>query len=279
MPFLGYEKWEEHIYEPFGDVGVDIPCDDLNAYRLNPTLRHYFYKPLLLDLLGEYNAPSGSPVQSYPVIQKPALNPWGMGMGVRIFDTYYDHTSDYVPGHFLMKKHEGIHRSIDCLVLDGNLEFTQTAIGHPSTGQTFNYWELVRDEFLIPDKIRTLISQTKFTGCINIELIGYNLIELTFRHSGQFVDMYDKGFLSNIISLYISKTYTDIEQVSGRFSVPVFVPDVYDERLAPYYGALTVTIDPANSPVGGQRFGYINTSNLHEALELRQEIQNVVNNH
>ena len=281
MPFLGIEKWEEHIFESY-DVEVDIPCDDVYAYKLNPSHRHLYYKPLVLDLLGVYNAPSGSPVNSYPVIQKPVINPFGMGMGVEAFESDYDEDRDYKPGTFIMEKYEGQHTSVDCLVVDGNLEFTQTAIGIPGPGQTFEYWELIKRENSLPQKIKNFIETTNYTGAMNIEMIGRNLIEIALRFSGQFVDMYHEFFLTNIISLYKGTGITHpIEQVSGRYSVPIFVPDVYDERLAQFCSSdlITYTLEADITLPGGQRFGYINTDDLECALALRKEIHNAIDDH
>lgn len=279
MPFLGFEKWEEHLYEPYRDLDVEIPCDDLEAYRLNPSLRYLYYKPIVLDIIGVYNAPSGSPVDRYPLIQKPVFNPWGMGMGVRVFDSDYDEDRDYVPGHFLMEKWEGEHKSIDMLVRDGEILFHQSTIGHPGPDQTFDYWELVQDKLLISDAIQTLIFNTRFTGCVNLELISGNMVEICLRHSGQFVDMYDTQFLDNLVKLNTGNNITQMKQVSGRYSVPVFVDELCDEAIKIEHPMLIKTVDPDCNPRGGMRLGYINTTNLKEAMEARREILNVVNNH
>lgn len=279
MPFLGYEKWEEHLYKPYDKVDVDIPCDDLEAYRLYPSLRHLYYKPIVLDMLGVYNAPSGSPVDRYPLIQKPVFNPWGMGMGVKVFDGDYDKDRDYVPGHFLMEKWEGEHKSIDMLVRDGEVLFHQSTIGYPGPGQTFDYWELIQDELLISDDIRTLVTSTHFTGCINIELISGNIVEICLRHSGQFVDMYDPKFLDNVVQLYKGNNITQMRQASQQYSVPVFVNELSEVALNVVHPLLIKTIDPDCSPKGGIRLGYINASNLDIAMEARKEILHVIDNH
>lgn len=277
MPFLGYEKWEEFIYESYEDVDVEIPCDDLEAYRLNPTLRHLYYKPIVLDLIGVYNALSGSPVDRYPLIQKPAINPWGMGMGVKTIEGPED--LEYIPGHFMMEKWEGEHKSIDMLVRDGEILFHQTAIGYPGPDQTFDFWELIQDELLLSDDVQSLITNTHYTGCVNVELISNNMVEICLRHSGQFVDMYDPRFLDNVIELYKGNKITQMRQVSHQYSVPVFVNELSEAALSIVHPLLIKTIEPDCSPKGGIRLGYINASNLNTAMEARKEILYVINSH
>lgn len=271
--FVGYDSWEASLYEPYANIQSEIPCDDVEAYRLLPDYRHLFYKPLICDYFGVYNVPIGARCVRYPVIQKPTINPYGMGMGVREVLSAEDEL--YVPGTFYMERLEGEHKSIDIMIHNGLPVFHQSAVGKTAIGQTFDYWELIEDELDFDIIVFIIENLTGYSGMLNVETIGNVPIELTFRHAGQFVDMYSSDFLNQLVNIYTNNdvNVSKLEQVTGRYSVPIFVPFIDESRCNDINIPFVKTVDTVDyNPSGGKRLGYINTTDLEGALKDREEI-------
>lgn len=272
--FVGYDTWEGPLYEPYNNIDVTIPCDDVEAYRANPRYRHLFFKPLVCDYFGVYNVPVGSAHVRYPAIQKPVINPFGMGMGTREVNCKADER--YIPGTFYTEKLVGEHKSVDIMVLDGLPVFHQSAIAHKGDGFTFDYWELIQDDLDWEVILFIVENMGDYSGMLNIETINNKPIELTLRMSGQFIDMYCDDFIDQIVNIYNNKDVNveNLEQIAGAYSVPIFVPFLDESRCRDISVPFVNTIDSDDyNPIGGKRLGYINTRDLQDGLQKREEIK------
>ena len=272
--FVGYDTWEEPLYKPYENIESVIPCDDVTAYRVNPNFRHLFYKPLISDYFGVYNVPVGSKDLRYPAIQKPVINPFGMGMGTREVTCKADER--YLPGTFYSEKLVGEHKSIDTMVVDGLPVFHQSAVAHKAEGFTFDYWELIEDDLEWEVILFVVECMGNYSGMLNIETINNKPIELTLRMSGQFIDLYCSDFVDQIVNIYNNNdvNVVNLEQVTNAYSVPIFVPFLDESRCRgidiPFVN--TIDVDDYN-PSGGKRLGYINTKDLQDGLQRREDIK------
>ena len=278
MPFVGYEVWEAPIFEKYKDADVVIPTSDDEAYMLYPELRKFYYKPLLCDMQGLHNIPLADITPIYKkMIVKPVSNMYGMGIGCQIIDNIDD--VEYQPGYFLMELLYGDHISTDLIVENGVVKWFQSALGYPGTEFTFDYWELVFDNNI--NHIEKFISEhlSDYSGVMNVECIGDGIIELTFRLSTQFIDLYDPYFLDRVVNFYETGKFNGrgLNKTKG-YSVPIFADEYHEFPQAYKYKFTNTMVDGDFNPSGGKRVGYINGEYIEGLLKTREELLKDYNN-
>lgn len=187
---------------------INIPINDLNAWTMYPTYRWIYNKIMLCEYQKIQFAPMPIKPTKYPVIIKPIINLYGMGLNiikVNNDDEFYD---NWYNNNFWMEFLEGEHLSWDLVILNGHINFNVCLMGHPDDKNIgkFNYWESIDSK--IPNIILELVSDhfKDYTGCLNVETIGNKIIECHLRMGD--IDIFPTlDILKGIIATYKKQKY------------------------------------------------------------------------
>ena len=181
--FYKGDSWEKQFFEGIDTQGLTIPIDDPTAYQLYPQYNWMYNKIQLMHSFGIEAYPHGIVPSDFPIFSKPITNLWGMGDGARILYEWRSEDKDYVSGHFWMAYLEGQHISTDYVIINGEIQWHCSLVGHKDSEGSFTYWEVTQTipSLKIIEWFRRHLSQ--FTGIVNVETIEDNIIELTLRMS------------------------------------------------------------------------------------------------
>ena len=229
MPIHVHAPWRRDYFKDIAcPADVDIPVDDGDAYRWNPSHRWIYNKLLVAESQGLPCAPHGVAPTSYPVFSKPIFNLDGMGVGSRLLKDAHDYESHCTPGHLWMEWLEGDHISTDAAVVRGAVHWIRHARGFTLPGGTFDYWLI---EAAPHDTLAAYCTDwiarhlATYTGMVNLETIGGRIIEAHLRFSDQWTDLNGAGWLQAMVRLYSHAIwdFADSDRRDG-YSLPLFAP-------------------------------------------------------
>jgi len=236
-----------------------FPTNDIDAFQRN-NINNWIYNKFTISSL--QNIPCNiMPIvpSSFPIILKPIYNLTGMSKDVyKVSCIEHFNTLDHHQG-FWSPCFEGVHRSTDCIIINSKLVWTCCFIGYKLEGVigAFNHWELNWDS--IPDKLLERINLIvnkldNYTGILNVESIGDNIIECHLRPGDilylnnkiitQIVNLYKNGewnlqdytkqtlHLVPIWYQYIQDHTKDIKEILSKYSNLYYEYD-YDELPGP----------------------------------------------
>lgn len=156
---------------------------DAEAWQCYPQLR-WLYDRLQLSLALKYECGAAGTLPPRPGIWfvKPIINLNGMGVGAHA--QHYDGSPAFPvrPGSFWMPQFTGRHLSIDLKHASSGWDFGLTVECIYRNNRPFE-WKKVTDVPELPDIIA--IDGTDIP-CLNIELIGSNVIEVHLRRNHDF---------------------------------------------------------------------------------------------
>jgi hypothetical protein len=295
MPIKVIDPWRMQYFDGVGcPPDVRIPVDDNDAWTWFPEHRWVYDKLRVAESLGYECGPHGIEPPAFPVFSKPVFNLRGMGTGSRIMRTLRDYKSHQRPGHIWMPLFEGEHVSTDFAVVDGEPRWWRHAIGTSIGDGMFDCWVVLaelRSELAgrCSDWLRA--HMRGYTGMVNIETIGGQIIEVHLRFADQWPDIYGgRPWVESLVALYRDGTWSFDD--SGRrdgYSVPLFgmhgsqyghpAPDLLDEvRAMPGVSSVQITFHegrPAGwhaMPPGGFRLAIVNAGNLETGLRARERL-------
>ena len=285
MPFIGQDEWEEQYFKNVTiPKNVVIPVDDVEAYQYYPRYNWIYNKLKICETQNIFCAPTPIASPSYPIFVKPIVNLWGMGAGGHVVHSLKELEETFQPGQLWMPYFTGTHYSTDCVVIEGELHWVCHAEGVPFTNLagTFDYWHIKSNDILeicilIIDWIRDNLPD--YTGMLNIETIGNNIIEAHLRLSPQFIDLYPRGFLEAVVQLHDKKVwYLDREREEG-YSLVLFATnaignfkllDQPKEILSIQDCSKDIVV--ASEPPGGVRLAVFNCRDFDAGLKYRRSI-------
>ena len=294
MPIHERDPWRRAYFAATScPADIDIPTDDADAYRWNPSHRWVYNKLRVVESQGLECAPHGIQPTHYPVFSKPIFNLDGMGLGSRLLrdaDAYELHRQ---PGHMWMTYLVGQHISTDTAVVDGMVHWMGHARGLPLSGGLFDYWtieEVPRAdlEAYCTEWIRANLAG--YTGMVNFETIGGRIIEVHLRVTDQWPDLYGAGWLEAVVQLYCNSTWNYREPERRRgYSVALFGPHgrtyshpddavLGDVAALPGVSSVQITFhndQPALNhamPPGGFRLAVINAWDLAAGFKARERL-------
>lgn len=288
MPFLGYDTWESQFFSSVTESGVIIPVSDPEAWQQYAKYRWVYNKLDLSKHLGYKAEPFGVYPTIYPVFCKPIINLYGMGMGAFVANKEDDIDERYQPGFFWQPVFDGAHISVDVFVAQGLILGLIGALGDKMSGNRFNMWSIIDVPLQVEKKIEEFVSGCfgDYSGVVNLEFIGNNIIECHVRHSGQFVDLYGEGYLDSLIALY-SGDYKNfkLNNPSG-YSFAVWGESgkqyEYDQKELENISDQEVSIQLTYSrgecrfnPPGGQRLAIVNSKNYNKGVKIRNDLKNL----
>ena len=294
MPIHERDPWRlQYFADVHCPADVHIPTDDMDAYRWNPSHRWIYNKLLIAESQGLDCAPHGVEPKRYPVFSKPIFNLRGMGVGSRVFATREEYEDGHRPGHMWVTLLEGEHVSTDAAVINGEIRWVRHSAGLPRPGGTFEYWVVEaepRPELEAYCARWVDASLRGYSGMLNLETIGGQIIEAHLRFSDQWPDLYGAGWLGAMVRLYSEGVwdYADAERRTG-YSVPLFGPHsrryehppaMVVDRIRSLDGisSLQITFDELKlaashtMPPGGFRLAIVHTWNLEAGFAARREL-------
>jgi hypothetical protein len=287
---------------------VDIPLTDIEAYKLWPNLNWMYDKPKLCESLKVKHNFSGIMPEEFPVFQKPIQNLHGRGQNTKLISNPKEFEKSYVPGTFWMPAYTGNHWSVDVIMLNGKVADYFCVLGHPSFDGMFDYWEYKGrvdenigkyDEHMLQASIKATdfcekhLQDYGWSGVINFELIGENIIEVHLRMSPQFAVMYGEAVLKQLPDVYAGNKYKKdpMKQTPpGGYVLPMFVEEapkhgfeVNDKKIKEVLDDENVrhvsfeytgenNLEDIAHPPGGFYLGSITVTNLDKGREQRKEL-------
>ncbi|MHB8453852.1 MAG: ATP-grasp domain-containing protein [Acidiferrobacterales bacterium] len=294
MPIVEKDPWREQYFEGIDcPAHVVIPTDDEYAYRLFPQFRWIYNKLLICETQGLEHAPHGVAPRSFPVFSKPIYNLRGMGAGARILKSPEDYARSQEPGHMWMSLLTGEHVSSDAAVVDGEPVWWRHVTGRPLEGGMFDYWTVLAEpregiESYCGDWLRRNLHG--YSGCVNFETIGGQIIEVHLRFADQWPDLYGRGWVQAMVNLYARQHwhYADNDRRCG-YSVVLFGDhgaglhrvdrSVVARLLArPGISSIQITFHPDQSaeqhamPPGGFRLAVLNCWSLEAGFAAREHL-------
>lgn len=163
-----------------------IVWDDVNAYKLYKELRWVYDKCIVNNKFNKHKAVKLETElpKKYPVLVKPITNLYGLSIGAYKANSKSEIKD--VQGMVAQPFYEGNHISTDYVVFNGMILDWFSFIGHKDKNGSFYLWES-SDEY--NPMAHKAISDINFTGIMNVESIGNNIIEIHLRPSLQFFDI------------------------------------------------------------------------------------------
>lgn len=211
-----------------------IPTTDIDAFQIYHS-NNWIYNKYTISSIQNINC-NITPISPsfYPIILKPIYNLSGMSKDVykitckEQYDLYDSHQGFWSPCF------EGTHRSIDCVIVNNKLVWTCCFIGHKLHGVigAFDYWELNWDHISkeLLGRIELISSKLdNYTGILNVEAIGDNIIECHLR-PGDILYL-NNNIITQIINLYTNGIW-DLQDYKQQqlYLVPIWYQYIRDHN-------------------------------------------------
>jgi len=295
MPILETDPWRFQYFEGVDcPPEVEIPTDDGDSWRLFPRHRWVYDKLKIAESQGFTCGPHGIEPPSFPVFSKPVFNMRGMGTGSRVMRTQREYRAHQRPGHIWMPLLEGEHVSTDIAVVDGKPRWWRHATGMSIGDGMFDYWIVhaaARPEIETPCGAWLARHLKGYSGMVNFETIGAQIIEAHLRFADQWPDLYGgRPWVEALVGLYRDGAWRfgDADRRDG-YSVALFgghglqyrhpPREVVDEVLA-MPGVISVQITFHQDrppgwhamPPGGFRLAIVNGHDLDAARRGRERL-------
>lgn len=284
MPILERDPWRlQYFTDTVCPEDVIVPVDDIDAWPLNPEHNWVYDRLRVAHSQGFAAAPHGAVPPSFPVFSKPIINLRGMGIGSRIIHSADEMAAASTPGHFWMPVLGGDHVSTDCAVVQGQIRWMRSCRGEPAEDGMFRYWTLLAEqEATLADYLTSWVDRhlKGYTGMLNCETIGGQIIEMHLRFSDQWCDLNGAGWIDAVVNLYATGEWQWHAPVFRTgYSIPLFAtPDrsyhhppadlQHRVRAMPGVSSLQITfhdgLDAAAHamPPGGMRLALVNCWDL-----------------
>lgn len=224
------------IYEVL-QCPVDIPLNDLGAWEAYPKYRWIYNKMNICQFQKIKHAPMPIPPKKYPVIIKPIINMYGMGLHTIKVNNEDEFDEQWQNNDFWMEYFKGEHLSYDIILLKGKIQFHTCFKGYPFKGGSigqFDYWESVKRK--VPSIVKKLIKKKLkgYSGCINVETIDKKIIECHLRMGD--IDQFPTfDILKGIIATYMEKKYDWSKvKLDKLYFFPVWSDIVDDDSIYDY---------------------------------------------
>ena len=207
----------DKIYNILG-CDINIPINDMSAWTNFPKYRSIYNRLDLALFQNIQAAPLPIIPKKYPVIVKPIINLYGMGLNTVKVNDEDEFSNLWYNNGFWMEFFEGDHFSWDIIILNNEIVYSQCFIGTKAEKLgKFDYWESIdKEPFSI---IKKLVSDKLkgYNGCLNVETINGKIIEAHLRFGD--IDTFPtlsilkgiiatyKGFEYNWSNVRVSKVY------------------------------------------------------------------------
>lgn len=187
---------------------IDIPINDLDAWKKYPQYNFLYNKINICEYQNIKHAPMPIEPENYPVIIKPIINIYGMGLNVIKINSSDEFYEQWHNNNFWMEYLEGDHLSYDLIILKGDIQYHTCFRGEKDKDNLgeFHYWESINKG--IPEIVKKLVKEklVDYTGCFNVETINDVIIEVHLRMGD--IDAFPTfDILKGIIETYNGNKY------------------------------------------------------------------------
>ncbi|MGH6673313.1 MAG: hypothetical protein ACRECE_00980 [Xanthobacteraceae bacterium] len=292
MPICEADPWRLQYFAHVA-TGANIPTEDYDAWMWNPAHRWVYDKLAVALSQGLDAAPHGVVPPRFPVFSKPIINLKGMGVGSRVLRSAADYERHYTPGHFWTILLDGRHVSSDIAIVDGEPRWWRHVTGKPAGEGTFDYWIVhAEPDPGIEQRCQAWIERnlTGYTGMLNLETIGGQIIEAHLRFADQWPDLYGPGWVDAVVKLYERQAWDFYdEDRSEGYSVVLFGPQrayhhppsalVEEVKRIPGVTSVQITFHEDRvperhaMPPGGFRLAVVNGFDLEKTLAARERLR------
>ena len=293
MPICERDPWR---FQFFKNVvcpdDINIPTDDPDCWEWYPDFRWIYDKQKIALGQGIACGLHDTPPTNFPVYCKPNINLKGMGTGGRSIHSRVEFEAHSTPDHMWMELCRGEHISTDCAIVAGKLNWCRHTSGIPWHENMFKHWILsVGPNPVLETYLGTWIEKNMrgYTGMMNFETIGGRIIEAHLRFADQWCDLYGRGWVEALVSLYATGVWSFKETPEPGFSIPLFAkhggaykhPTELQQAIIlamPHVKSLQITFhesmksDLHSMPPGGFRLAIVNCTNLAAGLEARRAL-------
>lgn len=290
MPICERDPWRFQFFEGVDcPADVNVPTDDIDVYEWYPKYRWVYDKLKIAQSQGfECGTQKQLPTR-FPVFAKPNTNLRGMGLNSAPLNTAAEFKT-LPDGHMWMPLFEGQHISTDCAIVSGEVKWLRHALGHPWHKGMFTHWVIETTQR--PELSQFLNSWVRanmagYTGMMNFETIGGNIIETHLRFADQWCDIYGRQWMNALVRLYAEGDWhlPSPAQQTG-YSIPLFLkhgrvpphpPSSVQKRIRTMHNISSLQItyyedrtnDAHPMPPGGFRLGLVNSFDLAAGLKAR----------
>jgi hypothetical protein len=291
MPICERDPWRFQFFETVAcPDDVNIPTDDIDSYAWYPEFRWVYEKLKIAQSQGMRCGTRESIPEQFPVFAKPNINLQGMGIDSKIIRTRIE-LNTLSDGHMWMPLLTGQHMSTDCAIVHGKIKWIRHALGFPWQEGMFTLWVIETEQRIELNQYISAWVNTNmagYTGMMNFETIGGQIIETHLRFADQWCDLYGNRWIDSLVKLYsVGEWHFDDRAIQQGYSVPLFakhgqVPQhPADElqntiRSLKDVASLQITFFPGKAgsahpmPPSGFRLGIINCWNLEAGLNARK---------
>lgn len=293
MPFHVRDPWRIQYFERVCcPADVHIPVDDIDCWEWFPEYRFIYDK---LHVARSQNVACGTSADrptGFPVFAKPRVNLKGMGLGSRIIRSAAEFEAHVTEDMMWMELFTGPHISTDCAVVNGDVKWIRHAEGLPWHDGMFKHWVIGADDRSLTARLSSWIARelTRYTGLINIETIGGQIIEAQIRFADQWCDLYGAPWFDAVVALYgrgewllrDSRSHMgySVPLFARHGNVPVHPPQEVLARIRaiPNVSSLQITFHESKAgeahpmPPGGFRLGIVNGWDLDACFAARAEL-------
>ncbi len=203
----------ERYHEVSNDDDVLIPTTDDVAWTHLRYHRWVYNKMQICESQDIPYGPVGTTPTEYPICVKPIYNLFGGSVKSQVCHNEEQYRQIIDPSLFWSTYHMGDHHSVDLIMWNGCVMEQFIFYGEKLHHGSFDYWSLVEsDDHAVEDPLRVARNWAEeflddYTGCVNIEVINGNVIEVQLRMGD--IDRFGcASLLESIHSLYKGKGWS-----------------------------------------------------------------------
>lgn len=210
------------------DTKIIIPTNDTDAWFLYKDHNWIYNRLLLAQMQNIECAPMPVEPIKYPVILKPIINLYGMGLNITKINSDGEFQEKWGDNNFWMEFLEGRHLSVDILMINGKIQWYAAFEGHKLENNLgyFKYWETIETK-LCANAMIIIDRLTKYTGCVNLEIIGDRVIEGHLR-MGDINKIPKINIMKKIIKIYSQSKCHFPKSVPKIFLFPIWINKDFD---------------------------------------------------
>ena len=224
------------VYAGVSDDDTVIPTTDEVAWEYFHEFRWVYNKMDLCETLGVPYGPIGTKPSTYPVCVKPIINLMGGSVKSQVCHNPEEYAKVTDPGLFWSSYAMGDHYSVDYVMCRGVPTEYFAFYGEKLQHGAFDFWSLQQD---LPEEVHRTIynwleeNLEEYTGIVNIEIIGHQIIEAQLR-MGDLDRLGDATLMEAIHTLYSKHTW-EWTKDSGFFPETFYLAALFAQPNTTYH--------------------------------------------
>jgi len=291
--------------ENIKEYDIHYPKNDIEAYEIYSKYSIVYNKLEIAKFQNIECNPFPIYPKKYPIISKPIINLYGMGKGAIKINNEEEFIYNIKSTNFWCSFLNGSHYSWDIILRKGKIIYSTCFFGKKWKLGTFKYWKQKNKPLL--ENIKLIINHylKDFTGNVNMETIGSNVIEVHLRMGD--INLTDMDIIklallnlnSNVPQKVINKLIKKINNKDMQYInlIPVWEKklinfdiisnskyDMIKKSIVPILDESDMILDyyidsPTHpDPEGYKRWFLLLTFDLEYALKLVKKLEKIIRN-